>query len=155
MPLPKQVSPNRWTELIDRLVVGVPEGDPPPHVAALGFPPPTRWEPGHVICEWKVDPRMFHDRGALSGAYLAALSDHALALVMMTVLEHDEGFTTSDLRTSFFRPVTGGTLHIEASVVHRGRSMVHAEVVFRRDDGKVAAKGTATQVVLPAPEETA
>ena len=52
-----------------------------------------------------------------------------------------------DLRTSFFRPVSEGTLRIEASVVNRGRSLVHAEVVFRRDDGKVAAKGTATQVL--------
>jgi len=90
---------------------------------------------------------MFHAGGAVFGGFLAALADQMLGLVTMTVLEEGEAFTTSDLRVSFFRPVARGSLHIEAYVVHRGRGMVQAEVVLTRDDGKVAGKATATQVV--------
>src|SRR6185369_15305081 len=85
------------------------------------------------------------------GGYLAALADQALGLATMTVLEDGEVFTTSDLRVSFFRPVARGSLHIEAHVVHRGSGMVQAEVVFTRDDGKIAGKATATQVVTRPP----
>jgi uncharacterized protein (TIGR00369 family) len=100
-----------------------------------------------VTASWKVDPRFFHERGSLFGGFLAVLSDHALAMVTMSVLEDGEVFSTSDLRTSFFRPVTEGELSIEATVLHRGRSMIQAEVVFTRADGKLVGKATATQVI--------
>jgi uncharacterized protein (TIGR00369 family) len=140
---------NEWTELLDRLVARrLAEGEQePPHVQTLSLPYPDSWSPGRVSARWSVDPRFFHERGALFGGFLAALSDHALAMVTMSVLEAGELFSTSDLRTSFFRPVTGGALAIEASVVHRGRHMVQAEVTFAREDGKLVGKATATQVV--------
>jgi uncharacterized protein (TIGR00369 family) len=94
---------------------------------------------------------MFHGGGAVFGGFLAALADQALGLVTMSVLEEGEAFTTADLRVSFFRPVARGSLHIEAQVVNRGRGMVQAEVVFTRDDGKVAGKAMATQVITHPP----
>ena len=84
------------------------------------------------------------------GGYIAALADSLLGLAILSVLEDDEAFTTSDLRISFFRPAVSGTLTIEGRVVHRGRSMAHVEVDFTRDDGKLVAKATATQVIFPA-----
>jgi uncharacterized protein (TIGR00369 family) len=116
-------------------------------VQSLSLPYPDAWAPGRITARWQADPRFFHERGALFGGFLAALSDHALAMVTMSVLEPGEVFSTSDLRTSFFRPVTGGSLAIEATVIHRGRNMVQAEVTFAREDGKLVGKATATQVV--------
>lgn len=71
------------------------------------------------------------------------------------MLDESEGFTTSELQMHFFRPVLpGATLRIEAKVVHRGRSRIHAEVVFTREDGRIAGKATATQVIISlAPRE--
>lgn len=140
---------SRWTELLDRLVARelAPGEEEPPHVRSLRLPYPSAWEPGRVAAEWQVDPRFFQERGALFGGFVAALADQLLGMATLSVLDHDEVFTTSDLRTSFFRPIEGGVLRIEAVVVHRGRSMVHAEVTFTRSDGKLAAKATATQVV--------
>lgn len=140
---------NEWASLLDRLVARkLADGEQePPHVHNLGLPYPDAWAAGRVSAQWRADPRFFHERGALFGGFLAALSDHALALVTMSVLEPGELFSTSDLRTSFFRPVTGGTLAIEARVIHRGRNMVQAEVTFSREDGKLVGKATATQVV--------
>jgi uncharacterized protein (TIGR00369 family) len=143
---------NEWTELLDRLVAHTlaPGEAEPPFVETLNVPYPDAWERGRVIATWQVDRRFFNERGVLFGGFLAALSDHSLGMATMSVLDTGEAFTTSDLRTSFFRPVTDGTLTIEARVVHRGRNLVHAEVVFAREDGELVAKATATQVILRA-----
>ncbi len=135
-----------WGEKLDQIVAGT-AGPKPPCVETLDLPQLKGWLPGRVWTQWKVDPKTFHLGGAVFGGFLAALADQMLGLVTMSVLEAGEAFTTSDLRISFFRPVARGLLHIEAHVVHRGRGMVQAEVVLTRDDGKVAGKATATQVI--------
>ena len=142
---------SRWTALLDRIVAG--EGEPPPAVKTLGLPGIAGWEPGRVWQRWKIDPQYFHAGGAMFGGYIAALADGMLGLTIATVLEDHEGFTTSDLRYSFFRPVSRGTVTIEARVVHRGRRMAHVEAVFTNEDGKIAGKATATQVIIPVRED--
>jgi uncharacterized protein (TIGR00369 family) len=136
-----------WTDLLDRLVAGT-AGEPPPFVTTLRLPPPSRWEPGRLWMDWEVDPGVLHERQGVFGGFIAALADSALSLVTMTVLNDGEAFTTSNLQVSFFRPAPPGRLQMEARVVHRGRTMVHAEATFTRADGKVAAVATATQVIL-------
>jgi len=137
----------RWTELLDEIVARR-GGEPPPFVRKLDMPYPSGWEPGRVWCEWEADPELFHERDALFGGFIAALADHVLGFPVMSVLEDGEAFTTSDLRVSFFRPVSRGTLSIEARVVYRGRKMIHVEASFTREDGKLAAMATATQVII-------
>ena len=135
------------TELMDQIVAGT--APKPPCVKTLRLPQPKRWEPGRAWAEWEVDESLFHRGGALFGGYLAAMADSALGLATLSVLNDDEAFTTSDLRVSFFRRITSGTIEIDARVVHRGRRMVHAEVLFTNEDGELAAKATATQVIVP------
>ena len=90
---------------------------------------------------WPVDARFINERGVLFGGFLAALSDHAMGMVTMSVLETGETFATSDLRVSFFKPVTEGTLAIEARMVHRSHNMVHTEVVLARERRTADRKG--------------
>jgi acyl-coenzyme A thioesterase PaaI-like protein len=68
---------------------------------------------------------------------------------MLSTLENDELFATSDLRLSFFRPVLDGTIEFAAEVLHRGRRQAHVEVVFLNDRDKIVGKATATQVITP------
>jgi uncharacterized protein (TIGR00369 family) len=139
---------NRWTELLDRMVGGTSESQPA-FITTLKFPPAKGWEQGRVWFEWEVDPAVFHPRQAVFGGYLAALADYVLGPPVWTVLHEGEAITTSNLQISFFRPVRAGRLQIESRVVNRGRRMIHVEATFTRDDGKVAAIATATQVVIP------
>jgi uncharacterized protein (TIGR00369 family) len=135
-------------DLLDRIVAG--SADPaPPFVGTLRLPRIQGWETGRVWSDWQVDPAFFHERHAVFGGYVAAIADSLLGLATLSVLEDGELFSTSDLRVSFFRPVTGGTLRCEAHVIHRGRRMAHVEATFTRTDGKIAAKATATQVIAP------
>jgi uncharacterized protein (TIGR00369 family) len=137
-----------------RLANGVGCGSPPPYVEPLRMPSAEGFGDGHVWLRWRVDPAMANGAGTAFGGYLAALADHALGMATCSVLEEREGFTTSELQVHFFRPVLAGELRIEAKVIHRGRTQIHAEVVFTREDGRIAAKATATQVLIPlAPRE--
>ncbi len=138
---------NRWAQLLDLVAAGSPP--PIPFVETLELPGLDKWEPGRIWQSWTVRQDLFHPRGALFGGYIAALADRALGLVTMSVLEHDEAFTTADLNVSFFRAVSGGTLRLEGEVIHRGRSLIQTECVFLRDDGKLAAKASASQAVIP------
>jgi len=135
-----------WTTILDQIVAR--SGSPPPFVRTMGLPPIDRWEQGRIWARWTVDPKVFHNAGAVFGGFLSALADHMLGLVSMTVLKDDEMISTSDLRVSYFRPVKDGVLEIAAEVIHRGRRRLEVEVQFRQD-GKLAAKATATQVLVP------
>ncbi len=139
------VTVTEWSELLDSLVARrrPPGQGVPPFVNSLAMPYPDSWERGRVTSTWPVDERFFNERGVVFGGYLAVLSDHALGMVTMSVLDSGEVFATSDLRTSFFRSVKGGSLEINAEVVHRSRNLVHAEVVLATEDGELVAKATA------------
>jgi uncharacterized protein (TIGR00369 family) len=136
-----------WRAILDSIVDGT--GEPPPAVVSLRLPGMDGWDKGRVWGEWKVDPEMLTGVGTVFGGYIAALADSYVGLAMMSTLGEDEWFTTSDLRVSFFRPVTKGTLQVAAEVLNRGRRMAHCECVFVNDDDKVVAKATATQVIVP------
>jgi uncharacterized protein (TIGR00369 family) len=136
-----------WKQWLDAIANGT--ATPPPVVTKLGLPPIEGWEPGRVWGSWKLDPDLLNAAGSLFGGYLAALADSFTGLAMMSAIADDEWFTTSDLRVSYFRPVTGGTLDIAAEVVNRGRRQAHCECVFVNDRDKVVAKATATQVIQP------
>jgi len=140
----------KWSEFLDDIVAR--RGDPPPVVQALRLPWIDGWERGRVWGEWAVDPDMMNAAGTLFGGYLGVLADSFVGLAMLSTLADDEWFTTSDLRISFFRPVTKGTLQITAEVLNRGRRMAHCECIFVNDDDKVVAKATATQVLMPVGE---
>jgi uncharacterized protein (TIGR00369 family) len=58
----------------------------------------------------------------------------------------------ADLRISYFRPVSGGTLHFESRVLHRGKRMAGVEVDISDDEGRLVAKASATEVIQPLPE---
>lgn len=139
-----------WTKILDAIVArDVGAAQPPPFVFALRMPPIDGWQPGHVWGAWEVDRDMFHAAGAVFGGYLAAIADSVSGLAMLSVLADDETFSTSDVRISFFRPVTGGKLEFVAEVVNRGRRQAHVETVFVNDEDKVVAKATTTQVITP------
>lgn len=139
-----------YAKMLDAIVAqDQPAAQKPPVIERLDLPGLERWEEGRIWSKWKVNPEMFHAQGAVFGGYLSAMADSQLGLATLSVLGDGEGFTTSDLRISFFRTVHSGHLDIEAAVVHRGRSMIHVEATFTRDDGKLAAKASATQVVIP------
>jgi uncharacterized protein (TIGR00369 family) len=132
-----------WEQTLDAMAAG--DAVVPSHVKVLRLPSIDGWERGRVWCTWKVDPELIQPHGALFGGYISAVADEMLGLATGSILAGDEVFVTSESSVHYFRPVRGGELRIEGSVVHQGGSSVHAEVTFTNDRGELVAKARATQ----------
>jgi len=144
----------RWQDILESMKDDATQRAAIPFVDTLNLPPVKEWEIGRVLMEWKIDEKLFHPRGAVFGGYIAALADRILGTVTLTVLDDHDALPTADLNVSFFRPVSSGILTIDAKIIHRGRSLVQAEVEFIREDGKLSNKATATQAIIPYQETT-
>ena len=109
------------------------------------------WEQGRAWADWQVDPDTFNERGVVFGGYLATLVDSMAGVAFITTLEDSQSFATVGLNVSFFRPVSTGSVRLEASVVHRGRRTGHVEVSGTDESGRLIVRGVATQVVIGVP----
>ena len=134
--------------ILDDVVAGRVE--PTAYAAALGLPRLEGWERGRTWTSWEVDPSLMTPWGAVFGGFLAALVDEMAGTAALTVLEEGQTFGTVDLRVSPLKPVRAGRVAIEARVVSTGRSAIHVEVEIRREDGEIATKGWAIQVLARA-----
>jgi uncharacterized protein (TIGR00369 family) len=87
----------------------------------------------------------------LHGGVVTALLDLACLLALLPLLGPDEHAVTHDLSASLIRPVLrGATVHLQGSVVRRGRSLVFLRAEARVADAVVAtAQVTKTLVAAP------
>ena len=103
---------------------------------------------GRATMTLAADRRFHNPMGTLHGGVMTDLADACMGIATMTTLADDESFTTLEVKMNFLRPVIEGELRAEAKVVHRGKTIVMAEVVLTNQEGKDVARGPATQMVL-------
>lgn len=137
-----------WANILKRIQAG-DVSKAPPHVAALNLYAGKLTEigDGRIVYEWQVD-RQYMNPAAVFGGYLATLADQTCSFALMTLLEDDQNFTTSDLSIHFFRPVTTGTLRCEGEVVNKSRAQAYVEATFTNGDGKLALKARAIERIF-------
>ena len=96
----------------------------------------------------ELDERHRQTLGVVHGGVYAALAEslasHATAATVMA--DGDLALGLSNL-TSFFRPVSGGTIRAEATCLHRGRTTWVWDVRFTEDAGKLCATSRVTVAV--------
>jgi 1,4-dihydroxy-2-naphthoyl-CoA hydrolase len=94
-------------------------------------------------------PQLCTVGGALHGGVLMSLGDTAGAVCAF--LNIPQGFSTSTVEstTRLFRAVRGGTLHAVATPVHVARTLVTVQTHLYDDEGRLVARTTQTQAVLP------
>lgn len=139
-----------WRRRLDAIRDGTAQL--PAVVERLGLGGLTKWSEGFVEKEWEVKPEYCTGAGTeaqtLFGGYVAALADQILAFAAMTVLEDDRSIRTSDLRVSFFRPISTGSLMIRGRVVNVSATLIHVEAEFIQGDAEaLVGKATAVQTV--------
>lgn len=123
----------------------------PPHVHALNLYAGrlSEVEEGRIVYEWDVNPD-YMNPAAVFGGYLATLADQTCSFALMTELEDDKNFTTSDLQMHFFRPVTKGTIRCEGRVLNRSKTQAYVEATFTNEEGKLVLKARAVERILSA-----
>ncbi len=89
--------------------------------------------------------------GILHGGYLMAIAD-ALggACAFLNLPEGSAGTATIESKTNFMRPVSAGRVHAITRPLHIGRTTIVVDTELRDDQGRLVARTTQTQAVLPA-----
>jgi uncharacterized protein (TIGR00369 family) len=120
---------------------------PPPIVATLGMRLLNFGE-GKATLSMSVGPKFHNPMGTLHGGIITDLADAAMGIATVSTLSEGESFTTLELKMNFLRPVRTGRITAEGVIVHRGGTIVLAEVVVTNDDDKTIARGMATQIIV-------
>jgi uncharacterized protein (TIGR00369 family) len=85
--------------------------------------------------------------GIMHGGALMGLADDCGGLcAFLNLPEGASGTATIESKTNFLRAVAGGAVTASARPLHKGRTMIVIESELAREDGKLAAKVTQTQV---------
>jgi 1,4-dihydroxy-2-naphthoyl-CoA hydrolase len=81
------------------------------------------------------------------GAYATAAESLASAATYVAVREQGMVAMGQSNHTSFLRPLSDGTVHVEGVVRHRGRTTWVWEVEFKDDQGRLLAISRVTMAV--------
>lgn len=107
--------------------------------------------PTCIRAEMTVTREMCTMPGIMHGGAIMAFADTLGAYGTSLNLPADAGTTTIESKTNFFAPGLEGTKVIaECTPLHRGRRTQVWQTQLRREDGKLVAQVTQTQVVLEA-----
>lgn len=104
-------------------------------------------EPELVSGRLEWSPERCTIGGVMHGGAIMALADHCGGVcAFLNLPAGAEGTATIESKTNFLRPVSSGAVIAKTRPLHRGRTLMVLETEVERDDGKLAAKVTQTQV---------
>jgi 1,4-dihydroxy-2-naphthoyl-CoA hydrolase len=90
----------------------------------------------------------------MHGGAIMALADTCGGVcAYLNLPEGARGTATIESKTSFLRAITSGAANALTRPLHKGRTLIVLETEISRDDGKLAAKVTQTQVYAGGPSE--
>lgn len=106
--------------------------------------------PERIVAEMKVRPDLCTTGGVLHGGAYMAFADTLGAVGTFLSLPQGARTTTTDSSTKFIAPAKVDTVvTAEAVALHLGRTTQVWQTSIRRDDGKLCAVVTQTQLVIP------
>ncbi|MGH6674178.1 MAG: PaaI family thioesterase [Xanthobacteraceae bacterium] len=92
--------------------------------------------------------------GVLHGGAIMEFADNLGGTATMGNLPEGARTATIESKTNFFAPIPiGDTAHAECTPLHRGRSTMVWQTRITRNDGRLCAIVTQTQIVIPADKE--
>lgn len=108
-------------------------------------------EPGLARFEGTPHADQHNPMGQIHGGWACTLLDSAMGAAVMSTLDADATYTTSQLSVHLTRAITvdTGPVTAEGRVVHRGRRVATAEARLTDAAGELLAHATCTCVILP------
>jgi 1,4-dihydroxy-2-naphthoyl-CoA hydrolase len=104
-----------------------------------------------VTAELFVSGTLENRMGVLHGGAIMAFADNLGGTATMANLPDGARTATIESKTNFFAPIAiGDTAHAECTPLHRGRSTMVWQTRITRNDGRLCAIVTQTQIVIPA-----
>jgi 1,4-dihydroxy-2-naphthoyl-CoA hydrolase len=122
----------------------------PPFADLLGMKV-THLSPDRVAAELPVREDLGNRFGILHGGAIMAFADNLGGTATVANLPDGARTTTVESKTNFFAAIpVGDTARAECTPLHRGRTTMVWQTRITRNDGKLAALVTQTQLVIPA-----
>jgi 1,4-dihydroxy-2-naphthoyl-CoA hydrolase len=104
-----------------------------------------------VLAELFVRDELENRMGVLHGGAIMAFADNLGGTATIANLPEGARTATIESKTNFFAPIPiGDTARAECTPLHRGRTTMVWETRITRNDGKLCAIVTQTQIVIPA-----
>ena len=104
---------------------------------------------GRVRGRMQVADKHLAPNGYLHAAAVVGLADSACGYgCILSLPEGATGFTTIELKTNFLRTAMSGTITVEATLVHGGRTTQIWDATVRDPDERTLALFRCTQLVL-------
>jgi acyl-CoA thioesterase len=106
-------------------------------------------EAGVGVARVVVGDEHLNPNGVVHGAVLFALVDTAMGKATMSVIEEATRYCASiEVSLRFIRPAVAGQLVATATVVKRGRNLVHLDATVSADDDRLVATAAGTFAIL-------
>ncbi|HEX8662679.1 MAG TPA: PaaI family thioesterase [Beijerinckiaceae bacterium] len=128
----------------------MPRGEAMPFADHLGVEV-VEATPERVVARLKVRPELCTVPAVLHGGAVMALADSLGAIATLANLADGQWTTTIESKTNFLAAVpVGETATAECTPLHVGRTTMVWQTKITREDGRVAAYVTQTQLVIAA-----
>jgi uncharacterized protein (TIGR00369 family) len=95
-----------------------------------------------------VTPFMYNSKGLVHGGILATLIDSTMGSLVNRSLPEDQFAVTTELKLNYIRPGKGERLRSEASVLHRGKTLVVLQGSVFDERDRLLAHATGTFMIL-------
>jgi len=132
---------------------GTMDNDPdiqPPFADLMGMKI-TQVSRDKVVAELFVRDELENRMGVLHGGAIMGFADNLGGTATMANLPPGARTATIESKTNFFAPIPiGDTAHAECTPLHRGKSTMVWQTRITRNDGRLCAIVTQTQIVIPA-----
>jgi 1,4-dihydroxy-2-naphthoyl-CoA hydrolase len=104
-----------------------------------------------ITAELFVRDQLENRMGVLHGGAVMAFADNLGGTATIANLPDGARTATIESKTNFFAPIPiGDTARAECTPLHKGRSTMVWQTRITRNDGKLCAIVTQTQIVIPA-----
>ncbi len=110
-------------------------------------------EPGTGVARIDIGPNHLNPNGVVHGGVMFTMVDTAMGKATMSVLDEGQFCASVEVQLRFIRPAAEGSIAATATVLKRGRSIVHLEArVLGAGDRLIAtANGTFTIISFQPP----
>lgn len=108
----------------------------------------SKFVEGHSRCTLTVEKKLLNPHGVLHGGVISTIADTGMGAALYTRLDEGESCATAEIKITYLRSVTAGTLTCDTKVIHKGRRIAFLESEVWNDE-RLVAKASGTYSIFP------
>ena len=102
---------------------------------------------GTSLLSMNIHDDLFNPQHVVHGGALYALADTGMGTALYSLLQENEYCATIEIKISYFKPVTSGTLTCRTTVINKGKRVASMESEIW-NEGKLVAKASGSFAIF-------